>query len=132
MKLEELRTRADKILALAKQMDEAFNTNEGEHLTLAIMAGLKDASNFGTNKVQDLSKMLGTDQKLEGSHEWMEAYATIRHSGGGNVDWLDIGGISGDLETVKRAVSEMDKKCQAWSAENPVVRYVKVKITVQD
>jgi len=57
MKLEELKASAEKILALAEQMDDAFKTGKGEHLALAIMAGLQDASNAGVSKAQDTARL---------------------------------------------------------------------------
>jgi len=56
MEIEDLKASAEKILALAEQMDEAFKTGKGEHLALAIMAGLQDASNAGISKAQDIAR----------------------------------------------------------------------------
>ena len=52
--LEELKKKTQRILALAKQMDEAFGYGHAEdHLNLAIMAGLNDAMREGFHKAED-------------------------------------------------------------------------------
>jgi len=69
MEIEELKIRADKILALAATMDEAFGTNPGEHLVLAIMAGLQDASH-------QITKTFATQIKEECAHQGIGLFNT--------------------------------------------------------
>lgn len=57
--LKELSAKADKVIKLARLMDEAFgNAHAEDHLKLAIMAGLDDARHDGF-KAADNSREVG-------------------------------------------------------------------------